>query len=156
MSMNSKHQSGFAIIELILGIMVLGIAFVAFMNVHGNVRTKSVNVEIMSRATGLANSIMGKIRAHDFRDNSGTTALGPDEASPANYDDVDDYAGYTWTFTGYVGYSGNSRVFYLDPATSWVDSVGTATNYKRIIVSVSHGGLDSPVVLSSLVRRYRN
>ena len=149
--MKSKNQSGIAIIELIVGIMILGIAFVAFMNVHGNVRAKSVNVELMSRATGLANSVMGKIRAHDFRDDSASpSTLGPDEASSSDYDDVDDYAGFAWSYTGYVGYSVTSRIFFVNPATSWLDSVGTATNHKRVIVSVDHGGLDSPTVLTSL------
>ena len=150
--MNNKHPSGFAIIELIIGIMILGIVFVAFMNVHGNMRVKSVNVEIMSRATGLANSVMGKIRAHDFHDDTAPAGtLGPDEASASDYDDVDDYASYGWSFTDYVGYSVTSRIFYVAPATSWLDSVGTATNYKRIIVTVDHGGLDGSLVLTSMI-----
>jgi len=152
MSLNKSQSPGFTTIEIVLGIVVVGIVFVGFMSVHANIRSKSTNTEIILRATGLASSVMGKIRAHDFHDDTApASTLGPDEASASDYDDVDDYAGFDWSITGYDGYSVNTRVFYVNPVTSWLDSVGTSTYYKRIIVSVSHGGLESALLLTSLI-----
>jgi type II secretory pathway pseudopilin PulG len=148
--------SGFALTELIVGILVMGIAFATFLTIHAQQRARIISVEAMLRGTEIANSLMGIIRAHNFDENtvppwSGT--LGPEESSAGFYDDVDDYQAHDWSteLAGMPGYTATSRVFYVNPNNNWLDSVGTATDFKRLIISVNHAALKSPIVLSSLI-----
>lgn len=148
--------SGFALTELIVGILVMGIAFATFLTIHASQRARIVTVEATIRGTEIANSLMNIIRAHDFDENvtpPWSSTLGAEEPSVGSYDDVDDYQAYNWIseLTGMPGYSATTRVFYVNPANNWLDSVGTATDYKRLIVSVNHGALKSPIVLSSMI-----
>jgi hypothetical protein len=118
---------------------------------------QSNRVEFGMRALSVANSVMSTIRMHRFDENRHKTwssSLGADtgESTAADYDDIDDYAGSSWDFSsdGFSGFTIYSRVFNVNLSSSWVDSVGPGTDYKRIIVSVNHAVLDAPVVVSSL------
>ncbi|MCF6237573.1 MAG: hypothetical protein L3J79_01960 [Candidatus Marinimicrobia bacterium] len=153
-------QSGFSIIDMIVGLSILAVAIVGIMIVQQNYIQMSSNVELGLRAISLGNSVMNTIRMHAYDENasspwSSTIGANTDagESALADYDDIDDYAGATWDFSsdGYLGYSVTTRVFYIDIATSWVDSVGPTTSFKRIIVRVDHSDMESPVVFSSLV-----
>ncbi len=149
-----KQQSGFSLVELVVGVLVMGVAFVGAMYAHAELEAKSTRSESVMRATSLANSVMEVIRAHNFDDNATTpwsSTLGPEEGSASSYDDVDDYAGYSWTVSGYTGFQATSRVFYVNPSSSWLDSTGAVTSYKRILVTVQYDGLKNPLVLTSLI-----
>jgi MSHA pilin protein MshD len=149
-----KDHSGFSLLEIILGVVIIGIAFVGAMYALSAIESRGARVETFLRATSMANSIMEVIRSNRFDENTSPpwgTVLGPEESSPQDYDDVDDYIGFSWSFSEYPGYQGSTRVFYVNPTISWIDSINAVTNYKRIIVTVHHEGLDTPIVLSSLV-----
>jgi len=150
----NKPQAGFALIEMIVGIMIISIAFVGAMYVYAEIQTKSSGIEITLRATSLANSIMGVIRSHNFDENSSAPwsgVLGPEEGLSSNYDDVDDYIAFPWSVPGYDNYSVSTQVFYVDPSLSWLNSAGSITYYKRITVTVDHSGLTNPILLTSLI-----
>jgi len=111
-------------------------------------------MEAMLKADSMANSIMEIIRAHGFDENSAppwTSSLGPEEAIYNDFDDVDDFIGYSWTFSGYSGYSAVSQIFYVDPAVSLDDSTSTTGNYKKITVTVTYAALGSIVTHTSLI-----
>ena len=157
-----KHrssQSGFSIIDMIMGISIIAIAIVGIMKAQENYTRMSSQAEIGLRAISLANTVMNTIRMHAYDENDTSpwsTTIGANtdtgESSLSDYDDIDDYAGASWDFSsvGYISFTVETRVFYINLATSWVDSVGPTTNFKRIIVSISHPDLDDPVILSSL------
>ena len=154
-----NSHSGFTIIELIIGVMIIGIAFVAVMFAHTQIQTNSTRVEFTLRSTVLANSIMKVVRSHNFDENESppwSSMLGPDESSSSEFDDVDDYIGYVWPSqsAGYTGYTVTTRVFYVNPSISLLDSTGVITDYKRIIISVYTDGLPQPVILSSLITHH--
>lgn len=147
---------GFSLVELILGVVIVGIGFVGATYAFTAIRSKSVEIEVTFRAVSVANSVMHTIRAHDFDENSGepwSSTLGPEENSSSDYDDVDDFIGNSWDFQpkGFPGYDVSTRIYYVNPAISWIDSVGSQTNYKHIIVKVDHDGLKVPITLTSLI-----
>ena len=155
-----KHhnpQSGFSLIDMIMGMSIISIALVGIMSVQNNYINMSTKLEVGFRAIALGNSVMSTIRMHRFDENASapwSATLGTDtgETSSDDYDDIDDYASAAWDFSyWYPGYTVNSRVFSINLATSWVDSVGAPNNFKRIIVSINHEALDSPIVFSSLM-----
>ncbi len=156
---NYYSQSGFSIIELVIGVVIIGIAFVATMFAHSQIQADSTRVEFTLRSTVLANSVMKVVRSNNFDENESppwSSPLGPDEPSSSEYDDVDDYIGYVWPTQsfGYIGYNVTARVFYVNPSINWTDSTGVITDYKRIIISVETDGLPQPLVLSSLITSY--
>ncbi|MFQ6677178.1 MAG: prepilin-type N-terminal cleavage/methylation domain-containing protein [Fidelibacterota bacterium] len=152
----NKNDSGFSLVEIIIGVVIVGIGFVGAMNAFTFIRSKSFQIEATFRAVSVANSVMHTVRAENFDESSAepwTLNLGPEESFVSDFDDADDYAGYAWDFQpkGFPGYDVTTRIYYVNPAVSWVDSVGTQTNYKHIIVQVSHQGLPVPVTLTSLI-----
>ena len=136
----SNFQSGFSIIDMIIGLSIISIAIVAVMTIQQNYVQMSTKVEVGMRAISLGNSVMSTIRMHRFDENSNapwSSTLGPDtgENAISDYDDIDDHAGAAWDWSyWFPGYSVSSRVFSINLASSWVDSVGAPTNFKRIIV----------------------
>ena len=144
--MRIKGSSGFTITDLIVGMMIIAVAIVGIMYAEQAYIQNADRVELGVRGVSLGNAVMNTIRMHRYDENTSSpwsSSLGTDsgESAPTNYDDVDDYAGATWNFSaeGYPGFSVNTRVFYIDIETSWLDSVGGPTDFKRIIVTIGLG-----------------
>ncbi len=151
-------QSGFSIIDMIMGLSIIAIAIFAIQVAQNNYVQMSSRVEVGLRAVSLGNSVMNVIRMHRYDENLSSpwsTSYGTDtgETTSADYDDIDDYAGASWDFSsdGFLGFTVTTRVHCVALATSWTDSVGPGASFKRIIVSVDHDGLESPMVFSSLM-----
>jgi len=149
----STLQSGFSLLDLIIGIIFLSIAFVGSMVTIRNLQSQQNEMEAMVRGSSMASNIIEVMRSYDFDENAvspWSSPLGPEEGQIEDYDDVDDYMGASWSYNGYTGFSGNSRVFYVDPTINLMDSTGTVTDYKRLIVTVTHAEMSTPVILSSI------
>ncbi len=152
-----KNQAGFSIPDMLVGLSIVAVAIVGVLYAQRSYVRQADVIEIRSRATTLANSVMSTIRMHRYDENtdepwSATLGANSGETSTADYDDVDDYAAASWNFSalGYPNFTVSTRVFYVDIQNSWLDSVGGPTSYKRIIVSVDHDVLDRPLVISTL------
>ncbi|NQV14452.1 hypothetical protein HQ531_03255 [bacterium] len=156
-----KHrdrQTGFSLIDMIIGLSILAVAIVGIQIAQSNYIQMSSRVETGLRALSLGNSVMNIIRMHAYDESSSSpwsSTLGPDggETSSADYNDIDDYAATSWDFSsdGYAGFTVNSRVFYVDLPSNWLDSLATRTNYKRIVVTVNHSILNTPVIFTSIM-----
>ncbi|NQV38428.1 MAG: type II secretion system protein [Candidatus Marinimicrobia bacterium] len=154
MKINIKNnQSGFSLIELVLGIVVVSIALVGAMVSLSNIEAKSVHVEIVNRGTNYASNIMETIINHRFDENIAipwSADLGPEESAFTEYDDIDDYHSLTWTSPTLPGYSGTSFINYVID-TDWLNNNPNITSYKTVTVVVTHSVLDIPIVIKSLV-----
>jgi hypothetical protein len=151
-------KSGFSIIDMIMGLSIIAVAIMAIQVAQNNYVNMSTRVEVGLRAVSLGNSVMNIVRMHRYDENSSSpwsTAYGTDtgESTSADYDDIDDYAGTSWDFSGdgFAGYTVTTRVHCVDLTTSWTDSVGPGSTFKRIIVSIDHDAMDSPMIFSSLM-----
>ena len=152
--MKSSYKSGFTLVEVLVSILLTGLAFMLFLqalNTGKNVRIKS---ELRTRQSALLNSIENLIRARRFDENNlapwtSAASLGVDsnETSINQFDDVDDFNNYnTASISDYPGFSYDIKVFYSVPEI--LTSVNTEkyffnysddqTNYKSIAISVSH------------------
>lgn len=158
MKLPKQSQSGFSLIDIIVGLSILAVAIVGIQLAQRNYVTFSTQVEVNLRAISLGNSVMNTIRMHRFDENASapwdsTLGTNTGESTLTDYDDIDDYAGASWDFSsdGFPGYVVSSRVFCVDLSSSWLDSVGAFTSFKRIIVSINHGEMETPVVFSSIV-----
>lgn len=152
--MKSSYKSGFTLVEVLVSILLTGLAFMLFLqalNTGKNVRVKS---ELRTRQSALLNSIENLIRARRFDENNlapwtSAVSLGVDsnETSINQFDDVDDFNNYnTASISDYPGFSYDIKVFYSEPEI--LTGVNTEkyfftysddqTNYKSIAISVAH------------------
>lgn len=161
-AMNSS-QRGFTLIEIIIGIVVLGISIVLLTVLLFPQAQRSAEPLLQQRAAALGQTFLDEISGKSFDENSdrqgglvrcgeGTTtctapvALGPDGETRETFDDVDDYHQLELTAPSlqdalgddiaarYVGFTYSIEVCYSD-------NIGvcqsTITAFKRIQVTVT-------------------
>jgi len=152
-----KNQSGFTLIDTIIGIVIISFVLTGVLFVIIDLNVKSIRNETLVKGTSYGNSVMNYIRAHRFDENYNTTGapwtypLGQDLG---DYDDIDDFIGADWSvIPGYadVGYQAISNVFYVDHIVNLLDACGYVTNYKRINVTINHEDLHNPIILTSIM-----
>ena|SRR3989339_579457 len=125
-------QKGFTLIELVIAIVVVSIAFYAIISVFITVAPRNINAEDLSKATYLANRVMEETTAKSF---SSISSVSPTSfASP------------------FSNYNYQVVVDYVTTAEPDVVSVNP-TNYKRVKVR-SWGGFSSTVEVITLVSTY--
>lgn len=152
--MKPATSKGLTIIEMVVVIVVLGLAIPPLLTMWADVAWRSSRSELLADSTFYAQQLMEEIKSKNFVDpeQPSDTTLGPNgtETYP-NYDDVDDFNGRT--DNPVAGYTRSVTVDYisLSGGSSWQTS-GTATDYKRIIVTVSRSsGSALPVSLTAMV-----
>jgi Tfp pilus assembly protein PilV len=148
-----KDSRGFAFIDFIIGIVIIGIAVLPIIGIITAVGTDSNQVLLHSRGNTYANGIMNHIRAHSFDENWSppwSSSLGSDGGDS---DDIDDFIAADWSIIlpGFSDYSAAASVNYVDVSVSWITPVAYITNYKLIVVTVSHTNMNVPITLSSIM-----
>lgn len=143
----------FSMIETTVCILIVGITLVAALNTLG--ASVSGQSKTNDRSVGqlLAQALMSEILQQAYVEPVDTPAFGRESgesaSSRANYDDVDDYDGYTESppqmkdgtiLTEYAGWQRTVSVNWASGldfrANSLIDS-----GLKRIVVTVSHNGV---------------
>ena len=170
-----KKSAGFTLAEVLVAVVVIVIALVPLITVLGQGVKRGKDPQKITVANFLAQDLMEEIMCKKFDEdptNPDTTVnLGPDSGetrsgnpTTRNYDDVDDYDGYTETppkevdgtvMTDYTGYTRSVVVDYVSETN--LDLVSTAiTRFKRVSVTVSwtSGGVAQSVVLRELKGNY--
>lgn len=151
-----SDRSGFSLVELIVSLMILALVYTITLKVFTGQTTMQAESELTSKAIFLARMTWTEVTAKRFDENrtapwTSTGSFGLDANDGGSYDDLDDYYGYVnSSIPGYPGFTARVRVFYVNPSGNLDDSVGTVTDGKKIMVTVSHQGID-PVMLESLV-----
>ncbi|MCK5322699.1 MAG: prepilin-type N-terminal cleavage/methylation domain-containing protein [Desulfobulbaceae bacterium] len=170
------HMAGFTLIELVMTILILGsvsLILIPFFNsiIHGS------DPIIRQRAVSLGQAMMDEICGKRWDENTPVgggaivsvesfvtknrggipltgadpvTAIGTEEGSRTDYDDVDDYNGLSETDTfsdqlggtfTWTGYSRTVSVDYIASDSSPIDEntpiAGGTTDSKRIVVNVT-------------------
>lgn len=157
---------GFTLVEALFASVVLALAVggVSQAMVAGQAATYNALHE--SRALALAQALMEEIVSRPTLDPEGDTLLGPDggEASRAQFDAVDDFAGYGEAagaladFEGRVypaAYQGFERSVRVSPGSAAAGVLGGARDSWEVVVEVSEPGGRSWRVSRSLVGELR-
>lgn len=153
-----RKQLGMTLAEMIIAIVLMGVAMVAFTSFLVPQIRDSAMPHYQTRATALGQSFMSQILARGFDENSDfdggllrcgesalgasdcSTNLGPDsdESIPENFNDVDDYIGCWSTPTTVSQCQGTSR-------GNISDILGTSSEDKyrnfRVEVGVAYDNL---------------
>ncbi|MCH8011341.1 MAG: type II secretion system protein [Candidatus Marinimicrobia bacterium] len=149
-----KKDSGFSLVEVIVSLVILALVYAVMLRVLSGQKSIGVTSELYTKAIFLGKELMNTVISKQFDDNqtppwTPTSSFGLED-NDAAYDDVDDFADFTTSsISGFPGFTEKVRVFYVLP-TSLDDSVLTATDMKKIIVTVTHAGID-PVVLETIM-----
>ena len=80
-----------------MAMTIIASAFLALMNAVVIGQQHAYEGDMTMRAVRLGNDLLEEIVSRDYRDPDGGTTFGPesDEMARANFDDVDDYNGYS-------------------------------------------------------------
>lgn len=140
--------------EVIVSLVILALVYAVMLRVLSGQKSIGATSELYTKAIFLGKELMNTVISKQFDDNqtppwTPTSSFGLED-NDAAYDDVDDFTGYTTnSISGFPGFTEKVRVFYVLPS-SLEDSVYAATDMKKIIVTVTHAGID-PVVLETIM-----
>ena len=146
-----KYSEGFTLLELVIGIVVFTISLTIVLSLIVPQAEQTAEPFRQVKAAKLGQSLMNDILSRSYDENSDrsppfetcnakgncSTTLGPEEASEDDYDDVDDYNGYTVNDVG-VNYSSFGFTVTVDYDSDLNDSTPTdGLTFKRIDIAVT-------------------
>jgi prepilin-type N-terminal cleavage/methylation domain-containing protein len=151
--MRPVTRKGLTIIELVVVIVVLGLAIPPLLTMWADVGWRFSRSEFLADSGFYAQALMEEIKSKAFVDpnDPNNTNLGPNAGeSYPNFNDVDDFNGYSDNPAS--GYTRLVAVDYVSLSNAtWINSA-SATDFKRIIITVSRAiGHVIPVTLTALV-----
>ena len=150
---NRGNNGGFMLIEILVTIVVLGIAATSIMSVFISTVQTSADPLIQQQAVSIAEAYMEEIQSQHFDDPVAIETGGAEAGETrSNYNDIQDYNGLS--DTGAINQN-SAAITGLDDYTITVDvsaaALSTITqlsgNARRIDITVSHPAID-PILLS--------
>lgn len=139
---NNRNQSGVTLIELILSMVIIGIALVGILSVMNLTVGHSADPVVEHQAIAIAEAYLEEIQLQSYSDPDGTTAC----ETRASFDDVDDYNASCILTTVVQDQNGNPLANLASYSVSVVvDPPATISgiNAKKITVTVSGPGVSS-------------
>ncbi len=142
-------------VETIVSIVILTFVFITIFKNFSNQKFAVAKIELTTKAIFIGQELMNRIVAKEYDENleppwTPTPSFGI-ELGDISFDDVDDFAGYSNSdITNFPGFTETARVFYVSPSGSLDDSVFATTDFKKIIVTITHNEID-PIVLDALI-----
>lgn len=159
------NNHGWGYIELIIALAIFLIALFPIINLLNGIVEGTQNRKIEFRATLIAQDFMEEIEQKKWDDKStdpptyvklvdrtDAGALGPEGETYPNFDDIDDYHGYS--FQPVPGFTCTATVTYVavtlnDPVS---DSGGVKTDYKQIKVEITWANkLQKTVIIKTII-----
>jgi len=163
-------RKSITLIEMIVVIVVLSLAIPVLFGVFRQANLNVIDSETIATSGFYAEELLEEIRLKRFDEHESppwSNTLGPDNATTGidgstledssdhkNWDDVDDYNGFSDNpATGYIR---SVTVEYMElNANTWQPASSVPTDYKRVTVSVSRSdGIGIPVSLVFLAGGY--
>jgi MSHA pilin protein MshD len=93
----NKAQRGISLIELVLFIVIIGIALAALLSVLNVTTQNSVDPLLRKQALTIAESLLEEVQLHDFSNPAGGFTGAATQTNRASFDDVMDYNGFATT-----------------------------------------------------------
>ncbi|MCK9594910.1 MAG: type II secretion system protein [Candidatus Omnitrophica bacterium] len=155
--MRRLNNRGLTLIELIVIIVVMGLAIPALIANLATITWRSTQSQAIGDSLSYARSLLEEIKVKDFSDpddpDNTTLGVNADDVYP-NYNDVDDYNGYNDTPAS--GFSRRVAVDYVNLSSNqWSDSADP-TDFKRVNVTVSSSaGFSGNITLEYVASAYK-
>jgi MSHA pilin protein MshD len=149
MSLTARRHGGITLIEAVLSILIVSIMMVSVLQTLGSSAIADRVHAAQRIGPALASQLMAEILATEYQDDGGTPLFGPEDgesgSSRANFDDVDDYHGWSASpvqdnagsaISGLSGWTRAVSVQWVDPSNV-ATVVGADAGLKRITVTVT-------------------
>jgi len=134
--MNSSHQRGFTLLELIIYIVVLSVGLVGILLVMNTVVKSSADPMVRKQAMALAESILEEIVQKEYAD---LDIVQGNETTRASMDDVADYHGKTQAI--FTDWPASLSSYQVAITVLPADLIGTNTvPAKKVTVTVTGRG----------------
>lgn len=137
--MSSKFMRGFTLVEMIIAMVIIGVALAGVLSVLSRASVASADPMVVKQMSAIAEGMMDEIQLKPF----GLPGAAPNQCDRTGFDDIGDYNGYDQDAcavngdTGPAGYRVKVSVTQVASALSvaGIPSNDTAT----ITVTVTHG-----------------
>ncbi len=146
----TRHNlAGITLIETVLSLLIIGGAFVASLNAISGARASQAIAAQQRLGLILAEDLMAEVLSQPYKEDTTLgIELGENTGDRSNYDDIDDYRGWTSTPPTDVdggdilGAQGYTRSVQVDRVQFWSPTTTSVTDQGmlRIIVTVTRGG----------------
>lgn len=149
----SGSRTGFTIVEAVISMVIVAVMLTVALNVVGASRLTQQRVSLVNRGHLLADALLSEVLAQDYQEPVDVSVFGRESgeaaASRTNYDDVDDYAGWSSSpplakdgtiLANSVGWKRTVQVEWVgvsDPGQ--IEAVETGV--KRVTVTAEYGGV---------------
>ncbi len=144
-----RNKDGFTLVEVMVVLILLTLSFMVFLRALNTGKTIRARSEIRTIQSTILNSLQNEIRARRFDENTSypwSSVLGKDsgESQLQQFDDIDDFDGYfESSVSGYPVFSCSVSVNYVSSSTGFHSPQSSQTDYKSIMVKVSHPTLSA-------------
>lgn len=154
------NNRGISLIELVIAIIVIGLAIPALTRNWFDITQRSIRSEEIFDSASYNEQLMEEIKSKRFDESTeppwtpeNSLGVESDEDTRAKYDDIDDYDGFGETLPG--GFQSSVQVAYVDlSGTVWQAVTGQETDFKRVNVTVSRTNGGSSTTLVAVKGRY--
>jgi len=144
-------RKAFTLVEAVASSLVVSIMFVAAMSTVGASRLSQYKTSLASRGQLLAEALVAEILQQNYKEPTGQPAFGCEsgESTRADFDDVDDYHGWSSTppvykdgtqIPGFAGWRQTVTVQWVDPMDP-TQVKPYETSAKRITVTILCGNV---------------
>lgn len=151
--MDAQRRGGFSLVEVAISVLLVGGLFIVAMNMAGASQVTQTRYAEREQALLLAEALLSEAMQLPYEDADETGLLfgpevGEDDGTRQNFDDVDDYDGWTATppiDSNGVAVAGADR-FTRSVEVVWADvdtpkaMSATESGIKRVTVTVTIGG----------------
>lgn len=147
---SGPRGTGFTLVELVMAIVILSFGLAAVLTLFSSSGKERAQVEFLIRSAPLAHGLLEEVLSKRFDEKleetggSGWSVLKNDsgESTRAEYDDVDDFDGFSESLSGpYAGTSRSVAVSYAQTTGGQVAATSDRRNpYKLITVTVTGAG----------------
>jgi MSHA pilin protein MshD len=139
MSTNKPHTAGFTLIEVLIFIVVVAAGLAGILSVMNTSVASSTDPLVRKQSLAIAEAMLEEILLKNYANPAG----GDTSTTRANFDDVDQYNGYS-TSTGIVDINGVAvpglGAYNISPPVSVAVVSVSGVNLKKVVVTVSGPG----------------
>ncbi len=144
--------SGLTIVEAVISMVIVAVLFVAALNTVGASRLTQHRAALISQGRLFASMLLSEARNQSYKDLGTSPVFGPEAeestATRADFDDVDDYNGWSGPPTDANGTAlANSNGWMQTVTVEWIDRLNPSqvqlseTGAKRITVTTTYNGV---------------
>jgi prepilin-type N-terminal cleavage/methylation domain-containing protein len=141
-----RSRKAFSLVEVVIAIAIIGVMLVGALSAVSASRTSQFRISRLRQAHLLAQALIAEIVQQDYEEAGGT--FGPDSGETggtrANFDDVDDYNGWSQSppqdaagtiLSEFAAYRRRVTIEYLNPG-NLLNTSAVDFGIKRITVSI--------------------